>query len=116
MQAFIEGKTIEEKDCHDTWNSLDNLRFLNHPDNYRIKPEFKYRPFKDTNECWQEMQKHQPFGWVKTKDGQYIRISIIDSTEKTVYAEFQEGHLEYNEAFGRYTFCDGTPFGIKEEE
>lgn len=114
MQAFIEGKTIEEKDCHDTWNSLDNLRFLNHPENYRIKPEPKYRPFKDADECWQEMQKHQPFGWVKAKDEPYL--SVINSVESNVHTTYPVLCLKFDDAFGRFTFCDGTPFGIKEQE
>lgn len=113
MQAFIEGKTIEEKDCHDTWNSLDNLRFLNHPENYRIKPEPKYRPFKDANECWQEMQKHQPVGWViEPQEGLLFYISSICNTglyygNNKIFTRYEDTNL---------TFADGTPFGIKEEE
>ena len=34
---------------------------------YRIKPEQKYRPFANVEECWQELLKHKPFGWVKEK-------------------------------------------------
>lgn len=70
---------------------------------YRIKPEPKYRPFKDAKECWQEMQKHQPFGWVKYAD-KYISISAIDSNN------------DYETDFDDYTFADGTPFGVKEDE
>ena len=29
--------------------------------------EPSYRPFKSQEECWNEMQKHQPFGWIKSK-------------------------------------------------
>lgn len=24
----------------------------------------KYRPFKGIEECWEEMMKHEPFGWI----------------------------------------------------
>lgn len=27
--------------------------------------EPSYRPFKNQEECWNEMLKHEPFGWVK---------------------------------------------------
>ena len=35
--------------------------------NYRIKPETKYRPFKSQEECWNEMLKHHPLGYIKGK-------------------------------------------------
>ena len=41
---------------------------------YRIKPETKYRPFKDAEECFEEMKKHQPFGWIKDKLHQYFNM------------------------------------------
>lgn len=37
-----------------------------------------YRPFKDIEECWNEMKKHEPFGYVKSKcDGSYIHYKLI---------------------------------------
>lgn len=44
------------------------------PQDYRIKPE--YRPFKDAKECFEEMQKHKPYGWVKDASQMY-NITII---------------------------------------
>ena len=26
--------------------------------------ELEYRPFENIKECWEEMLKHQPFGWI----------------------------------------------------
>ncbi len=54
---------------------LDTL--IGKTDGYRIKPESKYRPFKDEKECWQEMQKHQPIGWITFQDGEVK--SLIDT-------------------------------------
>lgn len=76
-----------------------------------VVPEPKYRPFKYAEECWQEMQKHQPFGWLKHKtDNVYSFISKIDKDcccfAVNVYWAF---------ILEKYTFADGTPFGIKEE-
>lgn len=71
IQAFTEGKVIQTKNGDETWITIGKETDLNieslaeYPDCFRIKPEPKYRPFKDSDECWQEMLKHQPFGWVK---------------------------------------------------
>ena len=66
IQAFSEGKTIQFK-SNGKWVDLDSASFMLTPERYRIKPESKYRPFKDATECWQEMLKHQPFGWEKRR-------------------------------------------------
>ena len=76
--------------------------FNPHTCDYRIKPEPKYRPFKDAEECWQEMLKHQPFGWVKTDEG-YEQVWHVNKGD------------DFNATFKTCTFADGTPFGIKEE-
>ena len=106
IKAFGEGKDIEmrSKNPHaqlNGWAKMDDFIFGNFE--YRIKQESTYRHFKDAEECWQEMQKHQPFGWVKYAN-KYISISAIDSNNN------------YEIDFDDYTFADGTPFGVKEEE
>lgn len=63
-----------------------------------------YRPFKNKDECWHEMQKHSPFGWLYHKDDNSytpLRICISDVTE-------------FIALFEKLTFADGTPFGIKD--
>lgn len=77
-----------------------------------IKPGVNYRPFANEEECWQEMQKHQPFGWVKTKD-KGIRLCMSGLNQKSAFT--QVGH-EYDEAFDEFIFADGLPFGVKVEE
>ena len=79
---------------------------------YRVKPEPKYRPFKDVEECWQEMQKHKPFGWIKASHGQFL---IIGFRKDEVAFGMNDNWHGYNYIFDSYTFADGTPFGIKEE-
>ena len=102
IQAFAEDKTILVQDDID-WCYLGNESDFNlNPQRYRIKPEPKYRPFKDAEECWQEMQKHQPFGWVKTDEG-YEQIWHVNKGDN------------FNATLKTCTFADGTPFGIKEE-
>ena len=77
MQAFAEGKIIEFRTIEGTWEELPDPLFQN-PYKYRIKPEPRYRPFKSQEECWQEMLKHQPFGWIiRDFDKEYINIVAV---------------------------------------
>lgn len=111
IQAFAEGKTIEYY-SNDNWIEDKNFNFIDKAQNYRIKPSPKYRPFKDAEECWQEMQKHQPFGWLKHKtDNVYSFISKIDKDCCYFAVNVYWG---FDTLFKTKTFIDGTPFGIKE--
>lgn len=77
IQAFAEGKIIQSIRINGRWIDLDInttlsiTRLIEEPQKYRIKPKPKYRPFKDKEECWEEMQKHQPFGWLKAISNKY---------------------------------------------
>ncbi len=84
------------------------LTFSRGAEFYRIKPTPKYRPFKNAKECWQEMQKHQPFGWVKDEDGAYINIGFINDNGV--------GGGSFEKDMEHLNFVDGQPFGILEEE
>ena len=110
IEAFAEGKTIQFYNG-DEWADLDEATFSASPDKYRIKPEPKYRPFKNQEECWQEMQKHQPFGWVKGKDGGALYLIHGISNSKVTTDDIDS----FKEAMHIYEFKDGTPFGIKED-
>ena len=82
---------------------------------YLIKPEPKYRPFANVEECWTEMKKHQPFGWVKDKkDGYYVLITAVDNGDYMSLSG-NSGWSFYS-LMKDYTFTDGTPFGVKVEE
>ena len=120
IKAFGEGKDIEirSKNPHaqlNDWAKMDEFIFGNFE--YRIKPEPKYRPFKDAEECWQEMQKHQPIGWIKSKEATedvYFTITGLTNT-CGVMLNSPEGK-RFSGLYDYYTFADRTPFGIKEEE
>lgn len=78
-----------------------------------IIDEPKYRPFKNVEECWQEMQKHEPLGWVKHKQfGCYMCICMVYPKGVCFGSPLQ---YKYYEIFDKYTFIDGEPFGIKED-
>lgn len=123
LQAFAEGKVIEtrtdpstlkrkESECND-WTEMKELEYWSSVQ-YRIKPEPKYRPFKDAEECWTEMQKHQPFGWVKDRNGSKFVIENVDS--RGFVEVYDEGTCNFKEVFENHTFADGLPFGVKVEE
>ena len=111
IQAFADGKTIEFFK-QGVWIELNDPDFMWSADKYRIKPEPKYRPFKNREECWEEMLKHQPFGWIKEKhSNRYNLITEVNGLSIKV----KEGCL-FTDDIKYYTFADGTPFGIKIEE
>lgn len=120
IKAFSEGMQIQIK-CIDKWETLTEgeglpiNRFMDEPNNIRIKPEPKYRPFANAEECWQEMQKHKPFGWVEY-NGCYFNIVYIDDYHVGLADEkICSILLDSEHSCKDIMFPDGTPFGIKEE-
>ena len=118
MQAFAEGKIIETRrkpsavkgtDIPNDWTEMKEIEFWNNTE-YRVKPEPTYRPFKNGEECWQEMQKHQPFGWVKS-----TLFKDFDLVQRvtTLYVEINREIIDYKDALDKFTFADGTNFGVK---
>ena len=103
------------------WEETEELKFRD-TFVYRIKPESKYRPFANTEECWKEMQKHQPFGWVKSKDKGYFRlIGLVQFASELedvmiTFATSENLARSSHSIYENYIFADGTPFGIKVEE
>lgn len=124
MMAYAEGKNMEfSRWGAEDWRPCDNPSFQCNIYRYRVQPEPKYRPFKNAEECWQEMQKHQPFGWITLQCGQNpeSKAFIIKLTDNCFYfAGDGSGicHNLYNYEFDKHfwLFADGTPFGIKVEE
>ena len=113
IQAFADGKTIQAIDPYeDEWVDQAGLNFKAlFEGQYRIKPEPTYRPFKNAEECWEEMQKHQPFGWVKVGDW-YCTMREIRPTSAFCHGGGDVFH--YEDMVKQITFADGTPFGVKE--
>lgn len=113
IQAFAEGKTVEYREGgYAHWEETTSPIFNIDMCNYRIKPEQKYRPFKDAEECWEEMQKHQPFGWVKWNDVLY-NIYVVSSTFCLINGNCE--HMDFAYAHQKLIFADGSVFGIKVE-
>ena len=113
--AFAEDKAIQVQGIDGNWVDIDinKLNYFIETPIFRIKPEPKYRPFKSQEECWNEMLKHQPFGWLRSKriKGIYQLITIRNHEIRI----FDDLPLHFSKAYRKYEFQDGSPFGIKEE-
>lgn len=123
LQAYAEGKVIECRtkpstvkgtDVPNDWTEMKEIGYWDNIE-YRIKPEPKYLPFKNAEECWQEIRKHEPF----------IKYKVIESSKdvyliiqriKTDGIETDVERLDFETAFEWFTFADGVPFGVKVEE
>ena len=124
LQAYAEGKVIESRtkpstvkgtDIPNDWTEMKEIEFWNNIE-YRVKPEQKYRPFRDAKECWQEMQKHQPFGWIKNGGYWYNIITTGVMSVKIIDTRGAITTLYFSDLLAHYRFADGTPFGVKTEE
>ena len=119
LVAFAEGKAIESrciKGDKSLWYDDEDPSFDDDFE-YRIKPESEYRPFKDAEECWQEMLKHQPFGVVKDKyfaNYQTHRAFTCLTTKGCYFCGYEDETFE--SSFKNLLFADGLPFGVKIEE
>ena len=122
IQAFAEGKKVElalfdDDGAISEWSDAFSPTWSDDYI-YRIKPEPKYRPFKDAEECWEEMQKHQPFGWIIGKSNHIRRI--IESTGSMFTCNGNNVLIgstweSFAYMFKQYNFADGTPLGKLEE-
>lgn len=120
LQAFAEGRVIECRtkpsavkgtSVPNDWTEIKEIGYWDNIE-YRIKSEPKYRPFKDAKECWAEMLKHHPFGWVvDTRDGVMYLIRCLEYV--SVYTSIQ---YSFKDAFDKFAFADLVPFGVKVEE
>ena len=120
MQAYVDGKHIQYFNrLEGKWEDTTDPRW-SHGSSYRVKPEPNYRPFKNVEECWKEMQKHQPFGWIKDKeDGHYSMVTTVDAAagEDKKHINISGDYLcPLDVTMCCYTFADGEPFGINIEE
>ena len=118
IQAFADGKTIQAIDPYDDeWCDQTKLNFeALFEGQYRIKPEPNYRSFNSAEECWQEMLNHQPFGWIKCKEGYFNIIYVTDEYVGLADKDDSAILLASKNSYQDNTFADGIPFGMKVDE
>ena len=122
--ALAEGKTIQILNMEGNWVDVEvkKLNYIPETLKFRIKPQQKYRPFKTQEECWNEMLKHQPFGWVKSKvKGYFHLIGLVQCVSELegvmiTFATSEQLARSSRSIYEHYIFANGTPFGVKEEE
>ena len=121
--ALADGKTIQILNMEGNWVDVEvkKLNYIPETLKFRIKPQSNYRPFKSQEECWNEMLKHQPFGWVKSKvKGYFHLIGLVQWASELedvmiVFATSEQLARSSRSLFEDFIFADGTPFGINEE-
>lgn len=115
ITAHKEGKQIQARQIGSTnWVDIEDPSWNFVSVSYRIKPEPKYRPYANADECFAEIRKHG--GWVRNKaDKDCHLLQIVDlckevvtfgNTCETNYATL----LKYD-----VWADDGSPCGILEE-
>lgn len=115
LEAVKEGKTIQYKDAG-VWRDIDGDdegffldTLIGKPDGYRIKPEPKFRPFNNKEECWKEMLQHNPLGWFKDKKAkEFFTLNCISDKDPKIKT--------YEYLFNDCVFMDGSICGVKLEE
>ena len=123
FQAMSDGRIIQVSENGNDWIDIDGEEeglyidtLIDNPQCYRIKPEPKYSPFTNAEECWKEMLKHHPFGWLKGDKCFYniVSVSNIDVSMANVSGDIVI--LNFSDVMEDNTFADGFPFGVKVEE
>lgn len=114
MKAYENGKTIEQKRYEGTeWASIvhvEDFPFDFVANEYRIKPEDKYRPYKSVDEAFNEAEKHG--FWVKSKDKH--SLFFIDSFEAAGNGDIYIGHCHVGAFIEKFIwFDDCSPCGVK---
>lgn len=120
ITAHKEGKQIqcrtviqvgEEAICKE-WADLEHDKVVWNFGccDYRVKPEPKYRPYKDIDECFAEVKKHG--GWIRKGNSEYYQITSVEPKTMTFSGDF----LYHDEIVHCFVWADdGTPCGVKEE-
>ena len=116
MKAYEDGKTIEQKRIDGTeWGSIahvEDFPFDFVANEYRIKPECKYRPYKSVEEAFNEAEKHG--FWVKSKDKH--SLFFIDIFEASGNGDIYIGHCHVGAFVEKFNwFDDNSPCGVKIE-
>ena len=114
MKAYEDGKTIEQKRFGGTeWASIvyvEDFPFDFVANEYRIKPECKYRPYKSIDEAFNEAKKHG--FWMRNVDRMYLRF--IDGFHVNKNSDIFLGDYCVDDILEMFVWSDdGSPCGVK---
>lgn len=105
VKAHQNGKLIQYKGTDGIWHDCIDKPMWDFRIDYRVKPELKYRPYKNAEELDEAIKEHGLFIANKTHGGRSIISKYGD-------VEFQCGDsmfLHYSVMLDRFTWLDGTP-------
>ena len=114
MTAYLDCKTIEVK-RHDRteWESIvydEDFQFDFVANEYRIKPECKYRPYKSIEEAFNDAKKHG--FWLRNVDRMYLRF--IDGFTVTKNRGIYLGDYSADDILNMFVWHDDdSPCGVK---
>ena len=114
MIAYLDCKTIEQKRFDRTeWESIvyvEDFPFDFVMNEYRIKPEDKYRPYKSVDEAFNEAKKHG--FWMQNVDRMYLRF--IDGFHINKNSDIFLGDYCVDDILDMFVWADdGSPCGVK---
>lgn len=72
-----------------------------------FETELKYRPFANAEEFMPHRDR-----WIVDNDGEMLRAISFDAKRSTIATRY--GPVHFLDAFSRFKFEDGTPFGVLE--
>ena len=113
MKAYEDGKTIEQKRFdRNEWESIvyaENFPFDFLMNEYRIKPEDKYRPYDSVDEAFNDAKKHG--FWLKHKlSGRICFLTSFLEERNTIYINSRSTVCGLDD----YVWLDdGSPCGVK---
>lgn len=113
LKAYSEGKTIQYG-YNNSWFDVDDFIMKNMTKyDLRVKPEEKWRPYKNAEEFIKAQKEH---GLHFKSYGQFYLPLMVDREKGIVYSDINGPSLiDYQELFETWAWEDGTRCGILED-
>lgn len=119
LKVYSEGKKIQVFDeTSDGWLGLpDNPTFRNKPFKYRIKPEPKLRPYKNSEEFLKAQKEHGDMLYNRVNGEYHHPVQVRNGGINVMYENNTKYHTfaELLKSSYNYTWQDGAKCGIIED-
>lgn len=115
INAFVNGETIQVY-CQGVWKTCHDLDFQSESNKYRIKFKYRpYRPYKPNDNLYGIIGKSvvNKFSSIQKK---IVSVILVDN--RVYFCFLLSLHCFSKDSdymFERFTYLDGSPFGIEEE-
>lgn len=113
MQAYADGEKIQYR-CNGDWVDINSpswnwIKYI-----YRVKPEPKLRPYKDSNEFFKAQREHGLYLQEKGKTVGYFPFRVTDICVTWHIGTSSTNTAGYESLLKDYQWQDGSPCGILE--